>query len=61
MPILPGMYFRIPHAEVYLRIIVSGIFLGFQHPHGEIHIDDNGIWNACAGRSLIWFAISVIY
>lgn len=29
--------------------ILPGIFLGFQHPHGEIHIDDNGVWNACAG------------
>jgi hypothetical protein len=30
--------------------IVPGRFLGYHHPHGEIHIDDNAKWNACAGQ-----------
>jgi hypothetical protein len=30
--------------------IVPGRFLGFHHPHGEIHIDDNAVWRACAGQ-----------
>ncbi|KAF8513711.1 lipase class 3 family protein [Hysterangium stoloniferum] len=29
--------------------ILPGRFLGFQHPHGEIHIQDSGAWDACAG------------
>ncbi|KAF8586046.1 lipase [Ramaria rubella] len=29
--------------------ILPGEFLGFQHPHGEIHINDSGAWDACAG------------
>jgi len=29
--------------------ILPGEFLGFQHPHGEIHIQDSNAWDACAG------------
>ncbi|KAF8513708.1 alpha beta-hydrolase [Hysterangium stoloniferum] len=29
--------------------ILPGRFLGYQHPHGEIHIQDSGAWDACAG------------
>ncbi|KAF8510192.1 alpha/beta-hydrolase [Hysterangium stoloniferum] len=29
--------------------ILPGRFLGFHHPHGEIHIQDSGAWDACAG------------
>jgi len=29
--------------------ILPGKFLGFQHPHGEIHIQDSGEWDSCAG------------
>ncbi|KAG8994553.1 hypothetical protein FRB94_009800 [Tulasnella sp. JGI-2019a] len=30
--------------------IVPGRALGFQQPDGEIHIDDNDVWNYCAGE-----------
>jgi len=30
--------------------IVPGRFLGFVHPDGEIHIEDNNAWMACAGE-----------
>ncbi|KAF8508907.1 Alpha/Beta hydrolase protein [Gautieria morchelliformis] len=30
--------------------IVPGEFLGFVHPQGEIHINDSGVWDACAGE-----------
>jgi hypothetical protein len=29
--------------------ILPGRFLGFQHPHGEVHITDSNVWEACAG------------
>jgi hypothetical protein len=29
--------------------IVPGMFLGFHHPSGEIHILDSGAWDACPG------------
>ena len=28
-----------------------GMFLGFHHPSGEIHIEDNNAWDACPGKS----------
>ncbi|KAF8508913.1 alpha beta-hydrolase, partial [Gautieria morchelliformis] len=28
--------------------ILPGKFLGFVHPQGEIHINDSGVWDACA-------------
>ena len=28
---------------------VPGMFLGFHHPAGEIHIQDSGAWDACPG------------
>ncbi|KAF8508908.1 lipase [Gautieria morchelliformis] len=30
--------------------ILPGKFLGFVHPQGEIHINDFGVWDACAGE-----------
>ncbi|KAK7461016.1 hypothetical protein VKT23_008944 [Stygiomarasmius scandens] len=30
--------------------IVPGRFLGFEHPSGEVHIQENGNWNACPGH-----------
>jgi len=30
--------------------ILPGRFLGFEHPHGEVHIQDSGEWDACAGN-----------
>ncbi|KAJ7623656.1 lipase [Roridomyces roridus] len=30
--------------------ILPGIFLGFHHPTGEIHIQDSGAWDACPGE-----------
>ncbi|KAF8518530.1 lipase [Hysterangium stoloniferum] len=30
--------------------IIPMKWLGYQHPHGEIHIQDNGAWDACAGN-----------
>ena len=32
---------------------VPGMFLGFHHPSGEIHIQDSGAWDACPGASLL--------
>lgn len=29
--------------------ILPGMFLGFHHPSGEIHIQDSGAWDACPG------------
>ncbi|KAJ7780283.1 lipase [Mycena maculata] len=29
--------------------ILPGMFLGFHHPTGEVHINDSGAWNACPG------------
>ncbi|KAI0027803.1 lipase [Vararia minispora EC-137] len=29
--------------------ILPGMFLGFHHPAGEIHIQDSGAWDACPG------------
>ncbi|TFK48453.1 alpha/beta-hydrolase [Heliocybe sulcata] len=30
--------------------IVPGMFLGFRHPSGEIHIQASGSWDACPGQ-----------
>jgi predicted lipase len=30
--------------------ILPGIFLGFAHPSGEVHIQDSGAWDACPGH-----------
>jgi len=30
--------------------ILPGMFLGFVHPAGEIHIQDSGSWDACPGE-----------
>jgi pimeloyl-ACP methyl ester carboxylesterase len=30
--------------------IVPGLFLGFVHPAGEVHIQDAGAWDACPGQ-----------
>ncbi|KAG6827782.1 hypothetical protein H0H92_010475 [Tricholoma furcatifolium] len=30
--------------------IVPGMFLGYVHPSGEIHIQDSGAWMACPGQ-----------
>ncbi|KAI0630904.1 lipase [Trametes polyzona] len=30
--------------------IVPGLFLGFHHPTGEVHIQDSGAWVACPGQ-----------
>ena len=39
--------------------IVPGMFLGFHHPSGEVHIQDSDAWDACPGASLLsrmaWF------
>ena len=39
--------------------IVPGMFLGFHHPSGEVHIQDSDAWDACPGASLlsrmVWF------
>ncbi|KAF8166662.1 lipase [Mycena galopus ATCC 62051] len=29
--------------------ILPGMFLGFHHPTGEIHIQDSGVWDVCPG------------
>jgi len=30
--------------------ILPGMFLGFHHPTGEIHIQDSGAWDVCPGQ-----------
>lgn len=30
--------------------ILPGMFLGFVHPSGEVHIEDSGEWAACPGQ-----------
>lgn len=30
--------------------ILPGLFLGFHHPSGEVHITDAGVWEACPGQ-----------
>ncbi|KAJ7813147.1 alpha/beta-hydrolase [Mycena olivaceomarginata] len=30
--------------------ILPGMFLGFHHPTGEVHIQDSGAWDACPGE-----------
>lgn len=30
--------------------ICPGMFLGFVHPAGEVHIRDSGMWAACPGK-----------
>ncbi|KAJ7132292.1 lipase [Mycena epipterygia] len=30
--------------------ILPGMFLGFHHPTGEIHIQDSGAWDSCPGE-----------
>ena len=32
--------------------IVPGRFLGFVHPAGEVHINDDGSWDSCPGALL---------
>lgn len=29
--------------------ILPGMFLGFHHPSGEVHIQDSGAWDSCPG------------
>lgn len=29
--------------------ILPGMFLGFHHPSGEVHIQDSGAWESCPG------------
>ena len=33
--------------------IVPGMFLGFHHPSGEVHIQDSDAWDACPGACLL--------
>lgn len=33
--------------------ILPGMFLGFHHPSGEIHIQDSGAWDACPGSCTV--------
>lgn len=30
--------------------ILPGMFLGFHHPSGEVHIQDSNAWDACPGE-----------
>ncbi|KAF7978371.1 hypothetical protein HWV62_743 [Athelia sp. TMB] len=30
--------------------ILPGMFLGYVHPAGEVHIQDSGVWDACPGQ-----------
>ncbi|KAJ6561092.1 lipase [Mycena vulgaris] len=30
--------------------ILPGMFLGFHHPTGEVHIQDSGLWDLCPGE-----------
>jgi predicted lipase len=33
--------------------IVPGMFLGFHHASGEVHITDSGTWESCSGEFLV--------
>ena len=39
--------------------VVPGMFLGFHHPSGEIHILDSGAWDACPGAFLQFLCLRV--
>ena len=30
--------------------ILPGMFLGYHHPSGEIHIENDGSWDSCPGQ-----------
>lgn len=38
--------------------ILPGMFLGFHHPSGEVHIQDSGAWDACPGGCAARFDFS---
>lgn len=39
--------------------ILPGMFLGFHHPSGEIHIQDSGDWDACPGMLNMCYALVI--
>lgn len=40
---------HVNNKEDYIPIL-PGMFLGFVHPSGEVHIEDSGSWDACPGQ-----------
>ena len=40
--------------------ICPGMFLGYVHPAGEVHIRDSGEWAACPGEFFLLFIVSFL-
>jgi predicted lipase len=40
--------------------ILPGMFLGFVHPAGEVHIEDSGEWANCPGMYCLLLAFSLM-
>jgi len=40
---------RINNKEDFVPIL-PGMFLGYHHPSGEVHIQDSGVWDSCPGQ-----------
>ncbi|KAJ6485721.1 lipase [Mycena sanguinolenta] len=51
VPILPGsLSFSWMNPSDLIFSMFIGMFLGFHHPTGEIHIQDSGVWDTCPGQ-----------
>lgn len=46
---LPSLVARVNNMEDIVPIL-PGRFLGFHHPSGEVHINDDGSWVSCPGQ-----------
>jgi hypothetical protein len=53
IPIVPGKITLLFFSVYDLFLSHIGRFLGYHHSIGEKHIEAAGVWNACAGESLI--------
>ncbi|KAI6117475.1 hypothetical protein EV401DRAFT_1969648 [Pisolithus croceorrhizus] len=50
LPNLTSGYSCLTHPQEDPIPICPGMFLGFVHPAGEVHIEDSGEWAACPGQ-----------
>ena len=41
--------------------ILPGMFLGYVHPSGEVHIEESGEWDACPGKYLCLFVLQQVF
>lgn len=50
IPILPGQFLTpLTCSTLIVVVICIGMFLGYVHPTGEIHIEDDNSWDVCSG------------